>query len=275
MVGIVVARGRTFRSFRELLNEIEVDRSSPQRVYDLTWLAEEMVRCYERDLLCWYMVYGVTRAGKTTYAVLSLAQAARKLGLNPTWGYLSKRIVFDVKEIVEYFTMARDKVRKTGRKDLGVVFDDAGVHLHAYKSFHERLFVERISSLLQVAGVYTANIIITTPSPQNVIKLVREIDNMAFILVARAGEDVAVATIYRVRFYPPRFIRARKLAREIFYLEMPHHDKYMVKRIGYVEQQLAMLKAYLESLEDKQLLELTQQEEPEPTIVVEEQPPEG
>jgi len=261
-----------FKSYRELLKEIEGDRSSPQRAYDLTWLAEEMLRCHERDLLCWYMVYGATRAGKTTYAVASMAQAARKLGLNPTWGYLSKRIVFDVKEIVEYFTMARN-MRKSGRKDLGVVFDDAGVHLHAYKSFHERLFVERISSLLQVAGVYTANIIITTPSPQNVIKLAREIDNMGFILVTRAGEDAAIATVYRVRFYPPRFIRARKLAREVFKLEMPHHERYMVKRVGYVEQQLAMLKAYLESLEDTQLLELTQPEEP--MIVVEEQPPEG
>jgi hypothetical protein len=262
----VVVKSRVFRSFRELLHDIEVDRGRPQRVYDLTWLAEEMLKCYERDLLCWYMVYGATRAGKTTYAILSLAQVARKLGLNPTWAYLSKRIVFDVREILEYFNMARDGVEKTGRKDLGVVFDDAGVHLHAYKSFHEKLFVERISSLLQVAGVYTSNIIITTPSPQNVIRLAREMDNMGFILVARAGEDAAIATIYRVRFYPPRFIRARKLAREEFKLRMPHHDRYMVKRVGYVEQQLAMLKAYLESLEGSQLLELTQ-----PTIV-EEQP---
>jgi hypothetical protein len=266
----VVVKSRVFRSFRELLHDIEVDHSRPQRVYDLTWLAEEMLKCYERDLLCWYMVYGATRAGKTTYAVASMAQAARKLGFNPTWGYLSKRIVFDVREILEYFTMARNK-RKSGGKDLGVVFDDAGVHLHAYKSFHEKLFVERISSLLQVAGVYTSNIIITTPSPQNVIKMVREMDNMGFILVTRAGEDAAIATIYRVRFYPPRFIRARKLAREEFKLRMPHHDRYMVKRVGYVEQQLAMLKAYLESLEDSQLLELTQPEEPELEIV-EEQP---
>jgi hypothetical protein len=162
----VVARGRVFKSFRELLHTIEVDHSRPQRVHDLTWLAEELLKCYERDLLCWYMVYGATRAGKTTYAVASLAQAARKLGLDPTWDYLSKRIVFDVREILEYFKMARDGVERAGRKDLGVVFDDAGVHLHAYKSFHERLFVERVSSLLQVAGVYTSNIIITTPSPQ-------------------------------------------------------------------------------------------------------------
>jgi len=241
----MVARGRVFKSFRKLLHEIEVDHSRPQKFHDVTWLAEEMVKCYERDLLCWYMVYGATRAGKTTYAILSLAQAARKLGLTPTWGYLSKRIVFDVKEIVDYFNMARNKVERTKRKDLGVVLDDAGVHLHAYKFFHEKLFVERISSLLQVAGVYTSNIIITTPSPQNVIKMAREMDNMGFILVTRAGEDAAIATIYRVRFYPPRFIRARKLAREEFHLKMPHHDKYMVKRVGYVEQQLAMLKAYL------------------------------
>lgn len=267
-----MAKDRVFKSFRGLLHRAEIENSRPQRVYDVTWLAEEMVKCYERDLLCWYMVYGATRAGKTTYAVVSMAQAARKLGLNPTWGYLSKRIVFDVREMLEYFNMARGKVERTRRKDLGVVFDDAGVHLHAYKSFHEKLFVERISSLLQVAGVYTSNITITTPSPQNVIKMAREMDNMGFILVTRAGEDAAIATIYRVRFYPPRFIRARKLAREEFHLKMPHHDRYMVKRIGYVEQQLAMLKAFLESLEDSQLLELTQPEEPEPTIVVEEQP---
>ena len=253
---------KTF-SFRKLLHELELSHGKRHdNVSELLWLAEEMVRCYERDLLCWSVVYGLTRAGKSTYSIASLVQAARKLGIEADWDYVSRRVVFDPKEILEYFKA----VESTGYKDLAVIFDDAGVHLHSYKAFTERKFVERLSSLLQVAGVYTSNIIITTPNPHFVLKVVREMDNMAFIRVSRAGEGTAVAMIYRVRFYPPRLVAVKKLVREIFELKMPYHDLYREKRVSYTKQQVATLEEYLESTEGPQ------PEEPEPTIVVEEQP---
>jgi hypothetical protein len=248
------------KSYRELLHRLEESYiMQHNNASGLTWLAEEMVKCYDRDLLCWYVVYGLTRAGKSTYAILSLVQAAGRLGITADWDYVSRRVVFDPKEILEYFKV----VESTGYKDLAVIFDDAGVHLHSYKAFTERKFVERLSSLLQVAGVYTSNIIITTPNPHFVLRVVREMDNMAFIRVARAGDDEAVATIYRVRFYPPRMIGVKKLAREIYPLTMPYHNLYREKRISYTKQQLTMLGEYLESTEG------SQPEEPGPEIIEE------
>jgi len=237
-----------FKSFRELRSILELSHSMQhENVKDVTWLAEEMVKCYQRDLLCWYAIYGLTRAGKSTYAITSLVQAAEMLGIEADWDYVSRRVVFDPKEILEYFKA----VESTGYKDLAVIFDDAGVHLHSYKAFTERKFVERLSSLLQVAGVYTSNIIITTPNPNLVLKVVREMDSMVFIRTVRVGEDTAVATIYRVRFYPPKLVAVKKLVREIFELKMPYHDLYREKRISYTKQQLAMLEEYLESTEQE------------------------
>jgi hypothetical protein len=232
-------------SFRKLLYEVELDHSPAQRVYSETWLAQEMVRCYKLDLLCWYVVYGMTRAGKSTYAIMSLAMAARKVGERVNWEFLDERIVFDLDEILAYFEMARDRKYSESRKDIGVIFDDAGVHLHAYKAFHERKFVERISALLQVAGVYTANIIITTPSPNFVLKMVREMDDMKFILVNRRTETTSIATIYRLKFSPPRRLVAKKMVREEFDLKMPFLDKYMEKRTAYTDQQILMLREHL------------------------------
>jgi len=244
----------TLSSFRQLLYEVEVDHSPAERVDTETWLAQEMVRCYKMDLLCWYTVYGMTRAGKSTYAIMSLATAARKVGEKVDWGFIDKRVVFDVNEIQAYFEMARIKRRVLGAgKDIGVVFDDAGVHLHAYKAFHERRFVERISSLLQVAGVYTANIVITTPSPDFVLRLIRAMDDIKFILIARRSEDTAIATIYRLRFYPPRRLMAKKMIREEFDLNMPYIDRYMEKRMAYTDQQIEMLKRFLEGEELSEL----------------------
>jgi hypothetical protein len=237
-------------SFRQLLYELEMDHSPAERVHTETWLAGEMVRCYKMDLLCWYIVYGMTRAGKSTYAMMSLATAARKVGEKVDWNFIDKRVVFDVNEIQAYFEMARVKRRVVGAgKDIGVVFDDAGVHLHAYKAFHERRFVERISSLLQVAGVYTANIVITTPSPDFVLRLIRAMDDIKFILIARRSEDTAIATVYRLRFYPPRRLMAKKMLREEFDLAMPYLDRYMEKRMAYTDQQIAMLQEFLEGEE--------------------------
>jgi len=239
----------TLSSFRQLLYEVEVDHSPAERVHTETWLAQEMVRCYKLDLLCWYIVYGMTRAGKSTYAIMSLATAARKVGEKVDWEYIDRRVVFDVNEIQAYFEMARVERRVAGKKDIGVVFDDAGVHLHAYKAFHERRFVERISSLLQVAGVYTANIVITTPSPDFVLRLIRAMDDTKFILVTRRSADTSIATVYRVKFYPPRRLTARKMVREEFDLAMPYIDRYMEKRMAYTDQQIAMLQEFLEGEE--------------------------
>jgi hypothetical protein len=241
-------------SFRKLLYEVERDRSPVERFYDETWLAQEMVRCYKLDLLCWYIVYGMTRAGKSTYAITSLVKAIEKLGQTENWNFtdegafwdfLDKRIVFDVDKILEYFETARERRQTEGRKDIGVIFDDAGVHLHAYKAFHERKFTERISALLQVAGVYTANIIITTPSPDFVLRMIREMDNMKLVLVNRQTENMSIATIYRLRFYPPRKIGVKKMIREEFKLNMRFFNEYTVKRSTYTDQQIAMLRKYI------------------------------
>jgi hypothetical protein len=236
-------------SFRQLLYEVEVDHSPAERVHTETWLAGEMVRCYKMDLLCWHIVYGMTRAGKSTYAIMSLDTAARKVGEKVNWDFIDKRVVFDVSEIQAYFEMAKKIRKEVGGKDIGVVFDDAGVHLHAYKAFHERKFVERVSSLLQVAGVYTANIVITTPSPDFVLRLIRAMDDIKFILITRRSEDTAIATIYRLRFYPPRKLMSKKVVREEFDLNMPYIDRYMEKRMAYTDQQIAMLQEFLEGEE--------------------------
>jgi hypothetical protein len=233
-------------SFRQLLYEMEMDHSPAERVHTETWMSNEMIRCYKMDLLCWYIVYGMTRAGKSTYAIMSLDTAARKVGEKVNWDFINKRVVFDVNEIQAYFEMARVKRRTTGEKDVGVVFDDAGVHLHAYKAFHERRFVERISSLLQVAGVYTANIVITTPSPDFVLRLIRAMDDTKFIIVTRRSADTSIATVYRLRFYPPRRLMSKKVVREEFDLKMPCIDDYMERRMAYTDQQIGMLKGFLE-----------------------------
>jgi hypothetical protein len=236
-------------SFKRLLYEVEVDHSPAERVHTETWMSNEMIRCYKLDLLCWYIVYGMTRAGKSTYAIMSLATAAKRVGERVDWEYIDRRVVFDVNEMQAYFEMARVERRVAGEKDVGVVFDDAGVHLHAYKAFHERRFVERISALLQVAGVYTANIVITTPSPDFVLRLIRAMDDTKFILVARRSPDTSIATVYRVKFYPPRKLMAKKMLREEFDLAMPHIDRYMEKRMSYTDQQIEMLKRFLEGEE--------------------------
>jgi len=250
----------TISSFRQLLYELEMDHSPAERVHTETWLANEMVKCYKMDLLCWYIVYGMTRAGKSTYAIMSLATAARKIGKRVNWEFLDKRIVFDVDEILAYFEMIRDRQQYHSRKgrnkkDIGVVFDDAGVHLHAYKAFRKREFVERISALLQVAGVYTANIVITTPSPNFVLKMVREMDEMKLILVTRRTETTSIATVYRLKFSPPRRLMARKMVREEFDLDMPFIDRYMEKRRGYTDQQILALRKYLEREKLRELRE--------------------
>jgi hypothetical protein len=74
-------------------------------------------------------------------------------------------------------------------------------------------------------------------------------DDIKFILIVRRSEDTAIATIYRLRFYPPRRLMSRKVVREEFDLVMPYIDRYREKRMAYTDQQIAMLQEFLEGEE--------------------------
>jgi len=239
----------------KLLRELESNRTAVdvKKVYEETWLAQEMVRCHRMDLLCWYIVYGRTGAGKSTYAVMSLAEAARSLGFEVDWSFLDRRIIFSPDEVYKYFEAV--KMELGDKRDVGLIMDDAGVHFHAYKFFTNIEFAERISSLLQVARVYTANIVVTTPNITFILRMLRSIPETYYIPVARRGTNTAVAAVYVLKIYPPNRLRARKLLVEEFDLAMPYHEEYQEKRRWYADVllELGLYKQLQESQDVKRV----------------------
>ena len=219
--------------FERILSRLERQRVPTDRVAGVTWMADEIVKCYEMDMLCWYIIYGRTGAGKSTYAIMSFAQATEVLGHNVDWEYMDKHIVFTLEDLLQYFKM----VENERRRGLGVILDDAGVHFHSYKAFTDRELTMRITSVLQLARIYTSNIIITTPNPNFILRMMRIIPDTYFIAIARRA-TTAVAGVYLVKFYPPSRLTSKKIVVEEYTLKMPFKDKYDRKRAWYLKEQL-------------------------------------
>jgi len=224
--------------FERILSRLEGQRTPTDRVAETTWMADEMVRCYEMDMLCWYIVYGRTGAGKSTYAIMSLAQALGKLGYGVGWDNVDKRIVFTLEDLLRYFKMVELHPPNNRERDVGVILDDAGVHFHAYKAFIDRELTMRMTSVLQLARVYTSNIIITTPNPNFILRMMRIIPDTYFIGVVRRTFTTATAGVYRVKFHPPSTLTSKKIVVEEYSLKMPFKDRYDRKRALYLKEQL-------------------------------------
>ena len=231
------------RFFERLLARFEREREVDRSVSTETWMSNEIVECHKMDMLCWYIVYGRTGAGKSTYAIMSLAQAAERIGYNVSWDFIDDHLVFSMEDLLMYFKRVEDE----GDRDVGVVVDDAGVHFHAYKAFTDKKTVMTLSSVLQLARIYTANIIFTTPNPNFILNMLRAIPDTYFVAIKRTAESTAAAGIYRINFYPPSRLRAKKIISEEYPLKMPFKKRYDVKRAMYLKEQLVIYEQLLKS----------------------------
>jgi hypothetical protein len=126
-------------------------------------LADRILKAYRGGGFIGAIVYGRQRLGKSSYASKVLYDIYRD------WDAVLGHMLFDLSEVVSVMGKAmRDKQRIPA-----LCWDDAGVHGNKLLYFSNRPLVQYLQNLIDVIGINLGGLIITTPSPSNLLRALR------------------------------------------------------------------------------------------------------
>jgi AAA+ ATPase superfamily predicted ATPase len=126
-------------------------------------LAERIKRAYRGGGFIGAIIYGPQRLGKSSYALKVL------YNLYGDWDAVLRYTVFDLKEVI---TLLSDAVNG-GKRIPAIVWDDAGFHASKMLYFQNRALTLYLQRLIDVVGINLGGLLITTPSPSNLLRSLR------------------------------------------------------------------------------------------------------
>ena len=205
-------------------------------------LAGWMARAYRTGGFNSVIVYGKQGAGKSVYAIKVSFDMLRRVDAIPRQAsteYVFKRyMVFSAHQFMGKLRGAR------GSRLPVLIWDDAGVHGGSYLFFTDVFLAKALGDLFRVARTRVANIIFTTPSPQDLLKPFRSYDTI-IVYVHELDERWSRAHIYQLRLLPSGEARIWKRAVEDFKRRLRTYDEYMKLRDRYVDEALDALEELL------------------------------
>ncbi len=158
----------------------------------MLWLAQQILKAYREEGLVTAEIFGPMGVGKTTYALKVMKEVYKELGYEDPWDMALKMTFFDIKDSLPVLLKAK--------RVPVLAFDDAGIWLDKYAWYEEekRGFVR----LYKMIRSLTAGILFTTPSPEDILKGVR--DKTWFkIKIVRNGKTgntpKAIAKLFRYK----------------------------------------------------------------------------
>ena len=196
-------------------------------------IAEIMRRRYYQNKLGVYIIYGEMGIGKSVYSILAL----KELGLD--W---RECLVFTPEE---FLAKAREAYLRCERLK-ALVADDAGFWLTAYE-WHDP-WVKAFVKFVSVARPVVANIIMTTPAPQMLVRKLLTLDTF-YVKVVRDGSlDKNGAYLRRAKGYknimlPSGQRRVKLIFEDRFRCLLPdeEYEEYQEYRRSYVGEGITEL----------------------------------
>jgi len=184
------------------------------------------------------IIYGPQRLGKTSYAAQVLYE------IYGDWDEVLKYTVFDLKEVVELLSHSV----KTTTKLPAICWDDCGVHANKMLYFSNRGLTQYLTNLVDVVGISLGGLLMTTPSPSNLLKALRGYEFYR-CKVFNDGGNRRHATGYLSSLLPSG---SRIISREFtdYYNVMLPPEfwyPYKEKRNAYLTKALGQLEGFLEA----------------------------
>lgn len=198
-----------------------------------------------------FIVYGGLGKGKSTFACRVGAQLSGNLKYWD-WEGVKKNLVF----LPIDFISRTKKLSEDRRREIYVIWDDAGMHLPASENWDP--FISSVKDYLNVARTNYAGIIFTCPSPTWVIKKIRNFPDSTTINIIKAASDRRrMARAYSFRMLPDmKKSRVRTAYTDKFWGLMPNSfywEWYKPLRDSYARYAIEKMQIRLEekSLRDK------------------------
>jgi len=197
-------------------------------------LAQKIERALKDDGFQGCIVYGPQRLGKSSYCAKVMYQI---LG---DWELVNRYMLFELSDVVELLETAN-----RNREKLPVIcWDDAGIHANKLVYFQDRLLVQYLSNLLDVIGLSLGGLLITTPSPLNLLRAIRGYEFMRVKVNRRDAYNGRVAIGYQAVLLPSGTRLIKREFKDNFNVMLPDDfwRTYLRKRQGYLDVAISKLR---------------------------------
>jgi len=179
------------------------------------------------------IIYGAQRLGKSSYA----AQVMHEI--YGDWGKVNDHMLFELEDVVAVLKDASNK----GKVIPVLTWDDCGVHGNKLLYFQNRLLVQYLSSLIDVVGVSLGGLIMTTPSPLNLLSALRGYEFYRIKVVRRDSGNGRQAIAYNSKLLPSGTRLITRDWKDNYRTLLPDDfwKPYMQKRMSYLKEGLDKL----------------------------------
>ena len=184
------------------------------------------------------LIYGSQRLGKSSYAAQILYD------IYGDWDVVNQHILFELSDVVKMLRLAL----KERRKIPAMVWDDAGIHANKLLYFQNRTLVQYLQNLLDVVGLYLGGLLITTPSPNNLLRAIRGYEWYRVKIYQRDKYNGRMAVGYQSILLPSGSRLIKRVFKDNYNVHLPEvfWQPYLVKRQGYLEAGIDNLERLLE-----------------------------
>jgi hypothetical protein len=193
------------------------------------------------------IIYGVQRAGKSSYALQVMYDVYKD------WDIVLKNCLFKLEDVIS-FLQERMKSREIVS---AFCWDDAGVHGSCWRYFSHRDEVELLKSLFDVIGTKCRSCLFTTPYPDGLLKSLRSYEFYRVKISKENSRDRRLARGYQSVLLPSgsRYIRKEFIDHYSVWLPDDIYKEYMVMREGYLEEVLCDLSEHVKDTARKKVCE--------------------
>lgn len=173
------------------------------------------------------IIYGAQRLGKSSYAAQVMYDVYQD------WGLVNEHTLFELGDVVDLLATA---LKKNQRVPV-INWDDCGVFGNKMRYFEDRSLVQYLQNLTDVVGLSLGCLLMTTPSPNNLLKALRGYEFYRCKIYARDNYNGRMAVGYQSVLLPSGSRLIRRKFKDNYNVRLPDEfwQPYLVKRQGYLD----------------------------------------
>ncbi|MFC2067737.1 hypothetical protein ACFLTP_01810 [Chloroflexota bacterium] len=183
------------------------------------------------------IIYGSQRTGKSSYASKVMYE------IYQDWDKVNQYMLFKLEDVVRVLEDATDR----GVKIPCFCWDDCGVHGNNLLYFSNRDLVQYLGDLLDVAGISVSGVLMTTPSPLKLLKVIRGYEFYRVKVTSRNTSTGRRAVGYKSILLPSGTRMIKREYEDMFSVMLPDSfwDRYVEKRRSYLAEGLRRLRSVM------------------------------
>lgn len=200
-------------------------------------LSHKIDKAIQGDGFVGAIVYGKQRLGKSSYSAQVLYD------IYGDWELVNEHMVFNLKDVVNILSTANRERRKIP----ALCWDDCGVHGNKLIYFQDRLLVQYLGNLMDVVGLSLGGLLMTTPSPLNLLRSLRGYEFYRVKIYQRDAYNGRLAVGYQAVLLPSGTRLIKREYKDNFNVMLPDEfwQPYVEKRQGYLDEAIGRLQGLI------------------------------